>query len=133
MARPLSTADIPHKLLTILTRCADNGRVCPSVADLAREARANSHKIAPAFFELKRRGLISWKMHRIGSQWIGRTVTIHATGRTTRMPGRPSEAPGPAFAPTDAGCRVRILVGEEFAARAAELLARDAAERARRQ
>ena len=113
-------------LMAILTRCAENSRICPSVAELAREARVGSHKIGAALFELKRRNLISWKMHRIGNQWIGRTVTIHATGRTTAMPGRPTEAPKPAFTPTEAGCRVRILVGEEFRARAAELEAREA-------
>lgn len=78
-------------------------------------------------------GLITSRLVSVKPYGQARIVTIVATGKSTGtpQPSARSKPERPAFLPTEYGCPVRILSGREFQKRAAELMARDAAERRR--
>lgn len=129
------TTDARTRLLATLTACAEHGRPCPSLTQLAQSMRVNTSTVSTMLGDLKRAGKITWRLKNAPLYGQVRVVTIASTGKSTGEPGpvKPKTAPPP-YTPTpnaltSAG---RRLVGAEFKRRAAELLARDAAERARR-
>lgn len=128
--------DKPRRaLLETLTAHAEHGRPCPSLTQLGQSMRVSSSTAKVMLDDLKRAGKITWRLKNAPMYGQVRIVTITATGRSTGEPAatKPKAAPTPytptADALTSAG---RVLSGAEFKRRAAELLARDAAERARR-
>lgn len=124
-------------LLELLTAHADNGWMCPTVKQFAAALDAGMSTVAKHMEDLRKDGVISWRLIKLPPNRQVRIVTIAATGKSTATPqpstrfNKPQEPPfTPIAGLTTAG---RRLTGEEFAARAAELLARDAEERRRRE
>lgn len=125
------------RLLTILIQHVENGWVCPSLPRLAQMIGVSDSTIGTYLKRLRQAGVITSRLIDVKPFGRARVVTITATGKSTATPqpstrfNKPQEPPfTPIAGLTTAG---RRLTGEEFAARAAELLARDAEERRRRE
>lgn len=119
------------KLLETLTAHAEHGRPCPSLPQLGQSMRVSITTVKRALDELKAAGAITWRMKNAPIYGQLRIVTIKATGKSTGepQPARPKVDRRSSFTPTFYGPPVRRLTGEEFKRRAAELIARDQAER----
>ena len=121
-------------LLQVLTEHAENGWVCPSLVGLAKLTGIEVSTVSEYLRRLRKDGAITSRLVHVKPFGQARVVTIVATGKSTGTP-RPSvrynKPDKPAFAPTPSGSPVRHLQGEEFKARAAELMAQDAERRKR--
>ncbi len=123
-------------LLRVLTEHAENNWVCPSIPRLAELSGLCSATVSDYLRKLRQAGEITSRLVRMHPHGQARIVTITSTGKSTRKPEpttRYNAHPKPAFTPTLQGSPVRWLEGEEFRARAAELMARDAEERRKRE
>lgn len=122
-------------LLELLTAHADNGWMCPTVKQFAAALDAGMSTVAKHMEDLRKDGVISWRLIKLPPNRQVRIVTIAATGKSTAEPklGKKIVDTRPAFAPTEHGSHVRILSGREFEKRKRELEARDAEERRKRE
>ncbi len=123
-------------LLRVLTEHAENNWICPSIPKLAELTGLCSATVSDYLRKLRQAGEITSRLVRMRPHGQARIVTIVATGKSTRKPEpttRYNAHPKPVFTPTPQGSPVRRLEGEEFRIRAAELLARDAEERRKRE
>lgn len=122
------------KLLETLAAAAEHGRPCPSLPQLGQSMRVSITTVKRALDDLKAAGAITWRVKNAPIYGQVRIVTIKATGKSTGEPGmaKPKAAP-PAYTPTPSALTSagRRLTGDEFKRRAAELIARDEAERRR--
>ena len=126
-------------LLGALTAHAEHGRPCPSLTQLAQSMRISATTVSVYLRDLRAAGAIQWRVKNLPHFGQVRIVTICETGKSTTEPvppGKRRKGAAPEVAPytptpnalTSAG---RKLVGAEFRRRAAVLMKRDAAERAR--
>lgn len=125
-----------RSLLDVLTRYAEHDWVCPSLPKLAQELACSDTSISTWLRRLIKAGAIKSRLVKVLPHGQARIVTICATGKSTRTPTpstRYNAHPKPAFTPLPSGSPVRVLVGAEFRRRAAELIARDAEERRKRE
>lgn len=129
--------DSRQTLLDVLSQHAENGWVCPSLPQLAKLTGINASTVGEYLRRLRRDGKITSRLVNIGIIQQARIVTITSTGKSTAEP-RPTHRRTKPETPTEykpsphaLTSPVRVLTGPEFERRAAELLARDAAERVR--
>ena len=126
-------------LLGTLTAHAEHGRPCPSLTRLAQSMRIGTTTVSIYLRDLRAAGKIRWRVKNMPMYGQVRIVTICETGKSTGEPvppGKRRKGAAPEVAPyvptpnalTSPG---RKLVGAEFRRRAKELMAQDAAERAR--
>lgn len=125
-------------LLELLTQYAANDWVCPSLPQLAKLTGLTTSTVSDYLRRLRQSGDITSRLVHVKPHGQARVVTIVATGKSTRAP-EPStryvRPPDPPFAPTANALTSpgRRLVGAEFKRRAAELMAREAADRRKRE
>lgn len=126
----MSTLATGRVLLAVLEEHANNGWVCPSLPGLAKLTNIGSTTVSTYLTRLCKAGDITMRLVHVRPHGQARVVTIVATGRSTRMPEpttRYNKPADPPFTPTATAItsRMRRLTGEEFARRAAELIARE--------
>lgn len=124
-------------VLAILTEHAEKGYVCPHTLGLAKLAGCGVSTANRALSDLRRAGTIRVRYVAIPPLNQVRVVTIASTGKSTREPPATTRyvAPREAYSPTATALTSigRRLVGEEFARRKAELEAREAEARRKRE
>lgn len=99
-ASPIS--DRAAAMLGFLERCAELGKVCPSLEALAKRFETSSTTIIKLLDELRRGGRISWRIVYCGTG-VGnvRTVTITASRRQTATPRMVGRGPRPTASAAD--------------------------------
>lgn len=117
--------DVDERLLATLCNMAAKGYICPPLKRLGDMLGVSEKAVFSAFESLKNGGRVSWRFRTIGRARRTRIVTILETGAQTAVPK--TERVYHEYTPTNSGCRVRRLEGEEFRRRCAEIIARDGA------
>jgi hypothetical protein len=124
-------------ILAVLTEHAERGYVCPHTLGLAKLAGCGVSTANRALSDLRRAGTIRVRYITLGMNKSIRVVTIASTGKSTREPAPTKRKihEREAYCPTETALTSigRRLEGEEFARRKAELEAREAEARRKRE